>query len=143
MLALAGCLVLQVARPLLKRALALEQQKIDKLASGVLAPARVAGRGIDQVFGVFGKQFTLQAENARLSELGFSPDDINRIVEEGMAKENIAMILKNNISRADYFDRIEEGNIDGLDMPEPDEVLRNRRGYSRRPQIPWFATRIS
>ena len=110
--------------------------KIDKLASGVLAPARVAGRGIDQVFGVFGKQFTLQAENARLSELGFSPDDINRIVEEGMAKENIAMILKNNISRADYFDRIEEGNIDGLDMPEPDEVAAIGEDIQEDPRFP-------
>ena len=108
----------------------------DKVASAVLAPARAAGRGLDKVYGVFGSQFTLQAENARLARMGFSEADIQRLVDEGEARANIAMIFKNNLSRDDYFGRVEEGNVEGLEMPDAEEVASVGEDVQEDPRFP-------
>ena len=117
--------------------------RTDKVASAVLAPARATGRGLDAVFGVFGKQFTLQAENARLAELGFSADDIQYLVDKGAARENIAMILKNNLARDEYFGRIEEGNVEGLDLPDADEIAAVGEDVTTDPRFPNLPEQLS
>ena len=108
----------------------------DKVASAVLAPARAAGRGLDQIYGVFGSQFTLQAENARLGRMGFSDADIQTLVDEGNARANIAMIFKNNLSRDEYFGRIEDGDVEGLELPDAEEVASVGQDVQDDPRFP-------
>ena len=108
----------------------------DKVASAVLAPARAAGRGLDQIYGVFGSQFTLQAENARLARMGFSDADIQTLVDDGDARANIAMIFKNNLSRDDYFGRVEEGNVEGLEIPDAEEIASVGEEVQEDPRFP-------
>ncbi len=102
--------------------------KTDKVASAVLAPARVAGRFLDKaVYGPFGKQFTLQAENARLNELGFTDAQIAQLVDEAQkkgqnAKAEIATILRNSIQADDYMVRTQEGNAEDIELPSQEEI---------------------
>ena len=98
-----------------------------KIGSAVLAPARAAGRGFDVIADAFGKQFTIQAENARLGELGYTPDNIAQLIneaqKEGMnAKAEIATILKNSIPAEDYMVRKQEGNAEGIELPSQEEI---------------------